>query len=295
MKSRYIRLLRPVAWITFLFPFSVGIGIGMNPNTNLIHVMFAFYAFTCWMSFCFIVNAFGDKDVDKFHNGRSKDMNLASQPIATGEFNEKEILFLSILFLLFSLLFALIINCLFFMIIVVVNIFGFVYSMPPIRFKAKPVGDILSNAISAGAIFTAGISVGGSNINILIILEAIIMASIFYLPTVLTDLEFDKKMGLRTSAVYFGPRKILLAMYLQTIFLIIVGLIIYLQSNIELKILVLLMIVYTLIFIFAAHSKLKGERLYLHENWILIPFTVLSAAFVIYGIIKYFGWIVINS
>jgi len=295
MKSRYIRLLRPVAWITFLFPFSVGIGIGMNPNTNLIHVMFAFYAFTCWMSFCFIVNAFGDKDVDKFHNGRSKDMNLANQPIATGEFNEKEILFLSILFLLFSLLFALIINCLFFMIIVVVNIFGFVYSMPPIRFKAKPVGDILSNAISAGAIFTAGISVGGSNINILIILEAIIMASIFYLPTVLTDLEFDKKMGLRTSAVYFGPRKILLAMYLQTIFLIIVGLIIYLQSNIELKILVLLMIVYTLIFIFAAHSKLKGERLYLHENWILIPFTVLSAAFVIYGIIKYFGWIVINS
>ena len=295
MKSRYIRLLRPVAWITFLFPFSVGIGIGMNPNTNLIHVMFAFYAFTCWMSFCFIVNAFGDKDVDKFHNGRSKDMNLANQPIATGEFNEKEILFLSILFLLFSLLFALIINCLFFMIIVVVNIFGFVYSMPPIRFKAKPVGDILSNAISAGAIFTAGISVGGSNINILIILEAIIMASIFYLPTVLTDLEFDKKMGLRTSAVYFGPRKILLAMYLQTIFLIIVGLIIYLQSNIELKILVLLMIVYTLIFIFAAHSKLKGETLYLHENWILIPFTVLSAAFVIYGIIKYFGWIVINS
>lgn len=295
MKSRYIRLLRPVAWITFLFPFSVGIGIGMNPNTNLIHVMFAFYAFTCWMSFCFIVNAFGDKDVDKFHNGRSKDMNLANQPIATGEFNEKEILFLSILFLLFSLLFALIINCLFFMIIVVVNIFGFVYSMPPIRFKAKPVGDILSNAISAGAIFTAGISVGGSNINILIILEAIIMASIFYLPTVLTDLEFDKKMGLRTSAVYFGPRKILLAMYLQTIFLIIVGLIIYLQSNIELKILVLLMIVYTLIFIFAAHSKLKGERLYLHENWILIPFTVLSATFVIYGIIKYFGWIVINS
>jgi len=295
MKSRYIRLLRPVAWITFLFPFSVGIGIGMNPNTNLIHVMFAFYAFTCWMSFCFIVNAFGDKDVDKFHNGRSKDMNLANQPIATGEFNEKEILFLSILFLLFSLLFALIINCLFFMIIVVVNIFGFVYSMPPIRFKAKPVGDILSNAISAGAIFTAGISVGGSNINILIILEAIIMASIFYLPTVLTDLEFDKKMGLRTSAVYFGPRKILLAMYLQTIFLIIVGLIIYLQSNIELKILVLLMIVYTLIFIFAAHSKLKGETLYLHENWILIPFTVLSATFVIYGIIKYFGWIVINS
>ena len=184
---------------------------------------------------------------------------------------------------------------LFFIIIVIVNIFGYVYSMPPIRFKSKPVGDILCNAISAGAIFTAGISVGGSNMNILMIVEAIIMASIFYLPTILTDLEFDKKTGLKTSAVYFGPRKILHAMYLLTIFLIFVGLVIYLQSNIELKILIFMMIVYSLVFIVATSSKLKEERLYLHENWILIPFPILSAAFIIYGILKYLGWIIINS
>ena len=121
------------------------------------------------------------------------------------------------------------------------------------------------------------------------------MASIFYLPTVLTDLEFDKKMGLITSAVYYGPKKILYAMYIQILALIIIGVIIYFLSKMEIKILVLLMIIYSIIFIIATRSKLKGERLYLHENWILIPFTILSIAFILYGILKLLGWILISS
>jgi len=91
MKSKYIRLLRPVAWITFLLHFSVGFGLGITSNINPFSIIYAFIAFITWMSFSFVVNALADKDVDKFHNGRSKDMNLAYQSIVTGEITEKKL------------------------------------------------------------------------------------------------------------------------------------------------------------------------------------------------------------
>jgi len=113
MRSKYVRLLRPIAWITFLFPFSVGLGLGITSDSNLLHIIFAFIAFSCWMSFSFIVNSIADKDVDKLHDGRSKDMNLAHQPLATSEITEKEALYLSMIFLFSSFFFAWLINPLF--------------------------------------------------------------------------------------------------------------------------------------------------------------------------------------
>ena len=57
MKSKYIRMIRPVAWIVFLFPFSVGFGIGATKNTNPIHVIFSLIAFASCMSFSFMINS----------------------------------------------------------------------------------------------------------------------------------------------------------------------------------------------------------------------------------------------
>ncbi len=295
MKSKYIRLLRPIAWITFLFPLSAGFGLGVTSKSNPFHVIFAFIAFICWMSFCFVINAIGDKEVDKFHDGRSKDMNLAHQPLVTGEITEKEALYIGMIFLFSSLLFAWLISYFFFLLMLIVDVFGYVYSMPPMRFKTKPIGDILCNALSAEAIFIAGLSIGGANMNPVMILATFIMASIFYIPTVVTDHEFDKKVGLKTSAVFFGPKKILQAMYLLTVVVVTIGIILFLISGIELKIFALLIIIYTIVFTLVSNIKLKEERLYLHENWILVPFALISATFVIYGILKLLGLIIISS
>jgi len=295
MKSKYIRLLRPIAWITFLFPLSAGFGLGVTSKSNPFHVIFAFIAFICWMSFCFVINAIGDKEVDKLHDGRSKDMNLAHQPLVTGEITEKEALYIGMIFLFSSLLFAWLISYFFFLLMLIVDVFGYVYSMPPMRFKTKPIGDILCNALSAGAIFIAGLSIGGANMNPVMILAAFIMASIFYIPTVVTDHEFDKKVGLKTSAVFFGPKKILQAMYLLTAVVVTIGIILFLISSIELKIFALLIIIYSIIFTLVSNIKLKEERLYLNENWILLPFALISATFIIYGILKLLGLIIISS
>ncbi len=289
MKSKHIRLLRPIAWITFLYPFSVGFGLGVTSDSNPLHVIFAFIAFIFWMSFCFVLNAVGDKDVDKFHNGRSKDMNLAYQPLVTGEVTEKKALYLSIMFFIFSLLFAWLVNSLFFLLILIVDVLGYIYSMPPTRFKTKPIGDILCNTLAGGTIFIAGLSIGGTNMNPLAILGVFIVASNFYIPTVITDHEFDKKAGLTTSAVFFGPKKLLQMMYLLTAIAVIIWLIVFLINNLELKVLALLVIIYIIAFTLASNAKLKEERLNIHENWILVPFALMSAAFVIYGILKLLG------
>ena len=289
MKSKHIRLLRPIAWITFLYPFSVGFGLGVTSDSNPLHVIFAFIAFIFWMSFCFVLNAVGDKDVDKFHNGRSKDMNLAYQPLVTGEVTEKKALYLSIMFFIFSILFAWLVNSLFFLLILIVDVLGYIYSMPPTRFKTKPIGDILCNTLAGGTIFIAGLSIGGTNMNPLAILGVFIVASNFYIPTVITDHEFDKKAGLTTSAVFFGPKKLLQMMYLLTAIAVIIWLIVFLINNLELKVLALLVIIYIIAFTLASNAKLKEERLNIHENWILVPFALMSAAFVIYGILKLLG------
>lgn len=295
MKSKYIRLLRPIAWITFLLPFSVGFGLGVTSKSNPLHVIFAFIAFISWMGFCFVVNAIADKDVDKFHNGRSKDMNLAYQPLVTGEITEKKALYISVMLLFSSLLFAWLISPLFFLLILIVDVMGYIYSMPPMRFKTKPIGDILCNALSAGAIFIAGLSIGGSNMNPIMILGVFAMASNFYIPTVVTDHAFDKKAGLTTSAVFFGPKKIIQAMYLLTVVVVIIGLTVFLISNLELKVIALFIIIYTIVFTLASNIKLKEERLYIHENWILVPFALISAAFVIYGILKISGLFILPN
>jgi 4-hydroxybenzoate polyprenyltransferase len=286
LKSKYVRLLRPKAWITYLLPFSIGFGLGITSKSNPIHVIFAFITFALWMSFCFVLNALSDKDTDKFHNGRTKDMNLAYQPLVTKEVTEKEALYLSLIFLILSLFFAFLINPLFFSIILFVHLWGYIYSMPPMRLKMRPVADILCNVFAGGGIFVAGLSIGGANMNPLMILGVFLAAATFYIPTVVTDYEFDKKAGLKTSAVFFGPEKIIKAMYSLTLIATILWLIVLLTSNLELQLLALIVIIYSVVITLASNSKMKEGRLYIHENWVLAPFLLLSATFIMYGILK---------
>ena len=121
------------------------------------------------------------------------------------------------------------------------------------------------------------------------------MAAIFYIPTVVTDHEFDKKAGIKTSAVYFSPKKILQAMYPLTVLLVVIALIIFLTSNLELKIFSFIVIIYTIPSTLVVNIRLKGDRLYIHENWILVPFTLISVAAVGYGILKLFGLLILNG
>lgn len=289
LKSWFVRLVRPIAWIVFLFPFSVGFALGVTTKTSLFVVIYGFLAFSFLMCFGFTINALADINVDNLHDGRSKDMNLAKQPLVTKEITYKNALLLSILFVILSLVFAVLIHLVFFLLILGLDIIGFIYSMNPTRFKGKPLSDIICNALAGVLLFAAGMSMEGANIQPAVILGVFLMAANFYIPTVITDFEFDKKAGLKTSAVFFGPNKLIQVMYFLTVGVVLSAIFIYFSENIEFKILSIIMIFYTIIFTGISKVKLKDERLNIHENWILIPFALISLSFFIYGLLKLYG------
>lgn len=87
---------------------------------------------------------------------------------------------------------------------------SFAYSAPPLRFKARPLGDVLVNALGYGG-FTvlAGWYLGGGlsqPFPLGPLLVVVLAISAGYIPTVMMDRESDARAGLRTTAVAFGHR-----------------------------------------------------------------------------------------
>jgi 4-hydroxybenzoate polyprenyltransferase len=84
---------------------------------------------------------------------------------------------------------------------------GLAYSVPPVRLKGRPVGDLLANVIAFGVI---GFAMGwlvfsdiGSGLLLRCLPYSLAMAAIF-LNTCIPDEEGDRVTGDRTSVVVFG-------------------------------------------------------------------------------------------
>lgn len=84
------------------------------------------------------------------------------------------------------------------------------YSKPPLRFKARPFIDIIATILIIGVLFPVWVSLLGIetivDLNLLslgIILNVLLVIGI-HLPTILTDLDTDLKIGESTTAVYLG-------------------------------------------------------------------------------------------
>src|SRR4030043_102564 len=107
--SWFICLIRPIAWIVFLYPVTVGFYLGASKDTLPGSVIFGFGAIFFVLCFGFSINALSDKDVDMYHDGRSKDMNLSRQPLVTGEISILQAKLFCLLFLVGSLLCALVV------------------------------------------------------------------------------------------------------------------------------------------------------------------------------------------
>ena len=287
--SWFSRLVRPIAWIVFLFPFAVGFGLSAMPDVSLVQVVFGFISFLFVMCFGFTVNAIGDIDIDRFHDGHSKDMNLAHQPLVTGEIPPRHAWLLAGGFIVGSMVAGFLVSQWFIFCIVMLDLLGFIYSVPPVRLKVRPGFDILTNALIGVMCFAAGVALGGDSIPLLVYVGVFLMAANFYIPTVVTDYDFDNRAGQYTSAVAFGPARVISVMYGLTAGVVFVGIYFLVYGGIELQILALIMIVYSLVFTVVSRLKLRDGQWVLHENWILVPFGIISFIVILYGVLKLFG------
>lgn len=284
----YYLLLRPVAWICFLLPFSVGLGVGASEKTELFKVFLATISFASWMSFSFAVNAIYDKEVDKYHDGRTKDVNLSKQPLVTGEISAKKAWIVAFSSLLVSIFSACLINQNFLIAMSFANFIGLIYSAPP-RLKSKPIADVLCNASAASLIFYAGMSVSDYYTSVELYLAAFILAATFYIPTAVSDFEFDKLAGLKTTPVFFGPERTLKSLYILAVFTILLWIYVFINSEkLLIKILSPLIIVYTISYVLIVNRRWDGRVLKVSPDLILAPFALISIIFYFYIFIVLF-------
>lgn len=283
--SWFILLIRPIAWIVFLLPIAGGFYLGASRETSLVSMAFGLGSLFFVLCFGFSVNAIGDVDVDIYHDGRSKDMILSRQPLVTKKVSLLQVSLLCLLFLIGSLLCALLVGFYFILCILALDSIAFMYSLEPFRMKKRPAGDIICNALLGEFFFLAGMTIGKAFWNPLLFVIVLLIASNFYIPTVMTDYEFDKKAGLRTSAVVYGGQ-LIVAMYFLTAAICIIGVVLVLSASFDVRIITIMMTIYTPIFTAIVKSRLKGNRLMLHQNWILVPFGCLTLVFFCLGVFK---------
>lgn len=102
----------------------------------------------------------------------------------------------------------LLVSPLFTVILALSLILGAAYSLEPVRFKKRPVLDVLSNAAGNGILNTlAGwIASGAPLSNPVALLPYPLAVASVHLTTTLADIEGDSRLGLRTSGVVLGRR-----------------------------------------------------------------------------------------
>jgi 4-hydroxybenzoate polyprenyltransferase len=238
------------------------------------------------MCYGFTVNAIGDISIDKFHDGHSKDMNLAQQPLVTGELKPNQAWVIAGIFLFGSVLASIPISNQFLVSIVLLLFLATIYSIRPFRLKTRPGMDIICNAAIGMMCFIAGNLLSDAVLLWVVYVAIFFMAATFYIPTVVTDFVFDKKAGESTSAVVFGPSRVLLSMYGLNAIVVISSIYVLLIAKLELQLLAVVMIVYTSVFTVVSRRRLQGAGFELHQNWILVPFGGISLVMVIYAMLK---------
>jgi lycopene elongase/hydratase (dihydrobisanhydrobacterioruberin-forming) len=99
--------------------------------------------------------------------------------------------------------------------LVIFIVFGFIYSLPPIRLKARPFLDSLSNGVLYTMPALIGYyAAGGQKIFWLPYLAGALWASVMHLYSAIPDIEADTKAGIKTTATYFAAKRSLAICFL---------------------------------------------------------------------------------
>lgn len=292
---KYLKLSRITAWPTSLFSFAVGFGAGAIRGTDWANALFGFLAVFSFFAFAFALNFYSDKDVDRFHDGRLRDIKLSRQPLVTGEVTATECQ----IFCLFTFLLSIAFGWLAGGRMVALLIFGaclvggILYSYPSIRLKSKPVADILCMACLSALLFSAGYVVAWGELPTwLMFLFFAIFSAIIYIPTVISDYEFDSRVRLKTSAVVFGQRNLMKATWVIWLCSLPVAWFVFSGSYpLSTKVCVVLACVASGIWTALATINLKPPILDIpvlnrHSREAIIYFGVISLIFIGWGLFK---------
>lgn len=202
---RILNISRPRFWMYVLGSYLIGIGatsslseaVLFNPNIIWWLVFFTLPA----NLFVYGINDLADNDTDEFNPKKGTYEEKVDS-------KDKRLVIISILALNLPFLFLLKSSSqteiILFSIFVLFNIF---YSLPPIRFKAIPFLDSISNGIICAAVGMMGYaSAGGNNFLVSGILAGALWSIAMHAYSAIPDIESDKKAGIKTIATVLGDK-----------------------------------------------------------------------------------------
>lgn len=218
MVKYLVKLLRPRMAAIFLLPFTWGFAAAadLHPHIFWYKILFAYLSFTLGSLFASSYNFYIDVETDRLHDDLYKDQPMTQQPFLTGSMGKWETRFLFTFSIIGCFVFAALVNWRFLIVMPAVEIavLGLMYNHPWIHFKAKPAVDIFTIALAASLEMLAGWFIASTRWPAF---EPLVWGFVFaltlYLPTVSNDMVFDRQAGYRTSAVVFGPKALMNAMF----------------------------------------------------------------------------------
>jgi len=213
--TKYLRLARVTSWPSFSLSFMIPFAVGAYGGTDWAAALVGFAALLLFAAFAFALNFYSDRASDVYHDGKEKEFNLSRQPMTTGEVTERECQVFCVVTLAGALALGFVAGTLFGVLVVAACVIGgILYSHPWIRFKAKPVGDIACLVALDAVLFAGGYLLARDTIlswQVLLFLS--IFATAGTIPPIAYDYTYDARAGLKTSAVVFGQRNLVRAMW----------------------------------------------------------------------------------
>lgn len=183
------------------------------PFSSLLLGWLTIYCYTCGH---FSLNGFFDKESDAI-NPRS--FSLRNPLVRSNRLSQRKIyLWVGLLWVIPFFLNFLIIPAaltfpkfpLLFLVLIFAMGGSIAYSVPPIRLKTRPFFDLLNTFLIIGFLIPLYIALLGNNtiVSFELVLFGILLGILLvlgiHLPTIMTDLETDLKIGERTTATFLG-------------------------------------------------------------------------------------------
>lgn len=151
------------------------------------------------------VNYIADVRVDALAT-QTKDRDPRLNPVLTGEVSKRDAYALSLLgtCLALALAWAAGPACL---LATAIAIAGGVVGYSMLYMKSRPLLDLVLPLSTGPPLFAAGFCLGGAPVPAPHVLVFSILATGAFLDTVIHDVDFDRRAGLRTTAVWLGERR----------------------------------------------------------------------------------------
>jgi lycopene elongase/hydratase (dihydrobisanhydrobacterioruberin-forming) len=204
LKDLY-KISRPRFWLYYAGTYAVGFSLAATSIADfntLFFVMLAFFTFPANF-FIYGINDYFDWETDKL-NPKKKTKEYLLKPE-----NKKFLKYLLLIPVLLGLILSLLKPNIFYFMALFLLIGGY-YSAPPIRFKARPYLDSISNLFYVIPGFMGYYQVTGNLPNIYIMLAAMIWSITMHLYSAVPDIAPDKKAKIKTTAIIFGRKNTLI-------------------------------------------------------------------------------------